>query len=244
MKLEVEGEKLNNGFYEKPFFRIAGDRGILVEYGNAIDPVINRKVRAAAIVMNREKPAGVVELIPTYRSLIIIYDPSLTDPSALKKVLLSLEERLSEIKIPQPDTVEIPVCYGGDLGPDMEFVTQTHNLTKEDVIRIHSEPLYPIYMIGFTPGFPYLGGLSEQLHTPRLPSPRTFVPAGTVGIAEAQTGIYPIDSPGGWQLIGRTPLKLFDPENSNPFLLKAGDFLKFKPISQDAYRRLAEGGET
>jgi KipI family sensor histidine kinase inhibitor len=231
-----------SALYEKPIFRIAGDRGILVEYGDAIDPIINRKVRSMAIAMSQETPAGVVEYIPTYRSLIIIYDPSVTTPSQLQEGVLSLEERLSEIEIPPPKTVEIPVCYGKEFGPDIDFVAQSHDLTEEDVIRIHSEPVYQIYMIGFTPGFPFLGGLPEVLHTPRLETPRALVPAGSVGIANDQTGIYPVDSPGGWRLIGRTPSKLFDPEGPNPFLLKAGDLLRFKPIRTDEYNRLAEGG--
>jgi KipI family sensor histidine kinase inhibitor len=150
---------------------------------------------------------------------------------------------LADIEIPSAETIEIPVCYGGDFGPDIEFVAQTHDLTVEEVIRIHSEPEYPIYMIGFTPGFPFLGGLPEKLHTPRLETPRTVVPAGSVGIANAQTGIYPIDSPGGWQLIGKTPLKLFDLQRSNPILLKAGDALKFKPITIYEYHRLKGEGE-
>lgn len=228
--------------YERPVFRIAGDCGLLVEYGDAIDPEINRKVRAMAIAMAQQTPTGVLEYIPTYRSIIIMYDPSSTNALRLKEDLFALEEGLSAIEIAPPDTTEIPVCYGGDLGPDIEFVAQTHNLTVDDVIGIHSEPDYQIYMIGFTPGFPFLGGLPEVLHTPRLETPRTLVPAGSVGIANAQTGIYPIDSPGGWQLIGRTPVKLFDPDSCNPFLLKAGDKLKFKPISRKTYDSLKKGG--
>lgn len=234
---------MGEGLYERARFRIAGDRGLLVEYGDAIDPAINRKVRAMAIALGQQTPQGVVEIIPTYRSLLILYDPFLTDPPQLEEALLRLEERLSEIEIPPPKTVEIPVCYGGEFGPDLEFVAQSHGLSPEEVIRLHSEPVYQVYMIGFTPGFPFLGGLPKILHTPRRETPRTRVPAGSVGIANDQTGIYPIESPGGWQLIGRTPLKIFDPKRSNPFLLKAGDLLKFKPISPDEYRRLAEGEE-
>ncbi len=235
---------MGEGLYERARFRIAGDRGLLVEYGDAIDPAINRKVRAMAIALGQQTPQGVVEIIPTYRSLLILYDPFLTDPPQLEEALLRLEERLSEIEIPPPKTVEIPVCYGGEFGPDLEFVAQSHGLSPEEVIRLHSEPVYQVYMIGFTPGFPFLGGLPKILHTPRRETPRTRVPAGSVGIANDQTGIYPIESPGGWQLIGRTPLKIFDPKRSNPFLLKAGDLLKFKPISPDEYRRLAEREET
>lgn len=229
-----------NGLRQNTRFRIAGDRGLLVEYGDSIDPVINRKVRAMTMAINQQNVRGVVEVIPTYRSIIILYDPLVTDPPKLKEALLTIEERLSEIRIPPPETVEIPVCYGGDFGPDLDFIAQTNNLSVDDVVRIHSGPVYQIYMIGFTPGFPFLGGLAEILYTPRLETPRALVPAGSVGIANDQTGIYPVDSPGGWQLIGRTPLKLFDPDRSNPFLLKAGDLLKFKPISIVEYQRLAE----
>lgn len=232
-----------NRVYESPVFRIAGDCGLLVEYGDAIDPEINRKVRAIAIALAQDMPTGVLEFIPAYRSIMVKYDPSLTTAPKLKEELLTLENRTSTIEIPPPDTMEIPVCYGGNLGPDIEFVAQTHHMSVDDVIRIHSEPYYQIYMIGFTPDFPFLGGLPESLHTPRLKTPRRVVPAGSVGIANQQTGIYPLDSPGGWQLIGRTPVKLFDPKRANPFLLKAGDKLKFRPISRSEYDSSVEGGE-
>jgi KipI family sensor histidine kinase inhibitor len=229
---------MESGLFEKPIFRLAGDRGLLIEYGGSIDPAINQKVRAMSLALEREKPEGVTEVIPTYRSLLIVYDPEKTRPVQLEKVLETTEQRLEDIRIPPPRVVEIPVCYGGEFGPDIEHVADIHDLTVEDVIRIHSEPEYRIYMVGFTPGFPFLGGLSEKLHTPRLESPRTKVPRGSVGIANNQTGVYPIASPGGWQLIGRTPLKLFAPERENPILYQAGDLLRFKPISLSEYRRL------
>ena len=232
--------RMQDGLFEKARFRTAGDRGILVEYGDVIDPDVNSKVRSMAIVMDENPPAGVTEIIPTYRSLLIIYDPSVTQPARLKKTLDSLEARLDEIRIPPPRTVELPVCYGGEFGPDIDTVADTNDLAVEEVIALHCEPEYLIYMVGFTPGFPFLGGLSEKLHTPRLETPRTLVPEGSVGIANNQTGIYPIASPGGWQLIGRTPVKLFAPWRQNPFLYQAGDRLKFKPISADEYNRIAE----
>ena len=232
------------GLFDRASFRIAGDRGLLVEYGDGIDPEVNAKVRSMAIVMKQNTPEGVIEAIPTYRSLLLVYDPSTTNPAKLQKELKTLEERLAEIKIPPPDTVEIPVCYGGEFGPDIGYVAETHNLTAEKVILLHSEPEYLIYMVGFTPGFPFLGGLSEKLYTPRLETPRTLVPEGSVGIANNQTGIYPVASPGGWQLIGRTPVKLFAPERPNPFLYQAGDRIKFKPISPKEYARLAKEEET
>ena len=231
---------MQNGLLEKTRFRTAGDRGLLVEYGDVIDPAVNNKVRSMAIAMEGNLPPGIAEIIPTYRSLLIIYDPSVTRPAELKTILGKLETRLGDIKIPPPRTVEIHVCYGGEFGPDINTVADTNELTVAEVIELHCQPEYPIYMVGFTPGFPFLGGLSEKLFTPRLETPRTLVPEGSVGIANNQTGIYPIASPGGWQLIGRTPLKLFAPWRKNPFLYQAGDRLKFKPISAEEYARIAE----
>ncbi len=226
------------GLFPEPVFRLVGDRGVLVEYGDAISQDINRKVRTIAMALNLETPAGIVEVIPTYRSLLIIYDPLIITLKSLERELVSIEDRLDGLDIPQPRTVEIPVLYGGELGPDIEFVASAHNMTVDDVVRIHSGATYQIYMIGFTPGFPFLGGLPEELHTPRMETPRPLVPAGSVGIANNQTGMYPIDSPGGWRLIGRTPFKLFDPSKEDPFLYAAGDMLKFVPISADEYNRI------
>ena len=234
---------MHSGLFERAFFRIAGDQGLLVEYGDEIDFEVNTKVRTMAIIMKQNTPKGLVEAIPTYRSLLLVYDPSITNLAKLQKELQKLEERLEEIQISPPDTVEIPVCYGGEFGPDIEFVAETHDLSVKEVIQLHSEPEYLIYMVGFTPGFPFLGGLSEKLHTPRLETPRTFVPKGSVGIANNQTGIYPVSSPGGWQLIGRSPIKLFAPERPNPFLYQAGDHIKFKPIALEEYSRLAKEEE-
>ncbi len=231
---------MEGGLYERAHFRIAGDRGLLVEYGDSIDPAVNQKVRSMAIVAKSDMPDGVIEIIPTYRSILMFYDPSVTNPSALKETLMTLEKSLSGIEIPSPKLIEIPVCYGGDFGPDIEYVAGSHNLTVEDVVLLHSEPEYLIYMVGFTPGFPFLGGLHEVLHTPRLETPRTRVPEGSVGIANEQTGIYPVASPGGWQLIGRTPIKLFAPERDNPILYQAGDRIKFKPISSFDYHRILQ----
>jgi len=229
-----------NGLFEKAHYRIAGDRSLLAEFGDRIDPVVNQKVRSMAIALEQNMPKGLIEITPSYRSLLLVYDPSATSPAVLKKALASTEQRLAEISIPEPKLVEIPVCYGGELGPDIKYVAESNHLTVEEVVQIHSEQEYLIYMVGFTPGFPFLGGLPETLHTPRLETPRTLVPEGSVGIASAQTGIYPVASPGGWQLIGRTPVKLFVPERENPILYQAGDRIRFKPINRDEYNRIAE----
>ena len=228
---------MENGLYPQPRFRNAGDRGLLVEYGDRISPAINRRVRATALLLDQQPPAGVVEVIPTYRSLLIVYDPTLTAPHSLQEAIATLGEEIDPISIPPPRVVEIPVCYGSEYGPDIQQVAATHDLRAAEVVRIHSEPDYLIYMIGFTPGFPFLGGLPEQLHTPRHETPRTHVPAGSVGIANDQTGIYPVDSPGGWQIIGRTPLQLFSPHRDNPFLFETGDCIRFIPISPQRFQR-------
>lgn len=226
--------------YDKPRFLLAGDRGLLVEFGAAIDPEINRKVRQIFLSLEKMPIHGVTEAIPTYRSILVFYDPIRIDVEKLKKEILDRENKPDKLEIPPPETVEIQVAYGGDFGPDLEFVSHHNKLTLDEVIQIHTSGTYLIYMLGFTPGFPFLGGLSEKIFTPRLENPRLVVPAGSVGIANNQTGIYPIDSPGGWQLIGRTPIKLYDPTGSPPILLKAGNYLRFKRISREEFHEIAK----
>lgn len=223
------------GLFKQALYHLAGDRGLLVEFGEGINPKVNQKVRAMVKTLEKERLEGVREMIPTYRSLLFIYDPEMTNPDILCPLIEQVENTLGEIEIEPSRVVEIPVCYAGEFGPDMENVQRNHDLTVQDVIRLHSSPEYLIYMVGFTPGFPFLGGLDEKLHTPRLETPRLLVPEGSVGIANNQTGMYPIASPGGWQIIGRTPLKLFAPARPHPFLYKAGDVIKFKPISKPEY---------
>ncbi|MBT7051291.1 MAG: 5-oxoprolinase subunit PxpB [Desulfobacula sp.] len=231
---------MESRLFEKPVFRIAGDRGLLVEFGEGIDPKVNAKVRAMAKFLEKKTPKGVKEMLPTYRSLLFIYDPGVTNPDILCKRIEKFNNTLEKMEIDPFKVVEIPVCYANKFGPDMENVQKAHGLTTEEVISLHSKPEYLIYMVGFTPGFAFLGGLDEKLHTPRLTTPRMLVPEGSVGIANNQTGMYPIASPGGWQLIGKTPLKLFAPDRANPFLYKAGDKIKFKPISQTEYDLLEQ----
>lgn len=230
--------------YDKPRFLLAGDRGLVVELGAAIDPEINRKVREISVSLEETPIVGVTEVIPTYRSVLICYDPVRINPERLRKEILDRERSLDKLEIPPPETTEIPVAYGDEFGPDMEFVAQHNRLSPEEVIQIHSSGTYLIYMIGFTPGFPFLGGLSEKLFTPRLENPRQLVPAGSVAIANNQTGIYSLDSPGGWRLIGRTPIKVYDPTRSPPIILKAGNYLRFKRISRDEFQEIAGGDES
>ena len=230
--------------YATAKFHIAGDCGLLVEYGSSIALEVNQKVRSMTLALKGNALEGVREVIPSYCSILVVYDPVKTNPHTLKKALTAVERQLPEIEIPPPRVFEIPVCYGDDYGPDIGVVARTNHLSPEQVVHIHASVEYLIHMVGFTPGFPFLGGLPEILHTPRLSTPRTSVPRGSVGIANDQTGIYPVSSPGGWQLIGRTPLRLFTPEQDPPVCYRAGDLIRFTPISASAYEKLRQEEET
>jgi KipI family sensor histidine kinase inhibitor len=227
--------------YNQPVFRICGDQGLLMEFGGVISPEIHKVVRAMSIALEEQTIEGTRECVATYRAVAVHYDPLILSCASLQNTLMKIYNTLEDIEIPPPRHIEIPVCYGGELGPDLGFVASSNNLSEKDVIQLHSEQDYLIYMLGFTPGFPFLGGLSKQLHTPRLETPRKRVLAGSVGIANDQTGVYPIDSPGGWQLIGRTPLQLFNPMATEPFLLSSGNILKFKPICEQEFNDILSG---
>jgi KipI family sensor histidine kinase inhibitor len=209
-----------------------GDKGLRVELGNAINPEINAKVHALHEAISKAQILGVYECVPAYRSLTVAYDPEKVGYDDLVSEIKNLEAtskaRASERKTRR---IVIPVVYGGDFGPDLIQVAQYHNLKENQVVEIHSGNEYLVYMIGFIAGFPYLGKLPDEIATPRLETPRLRIPQGSVGIAEDQTGIYPKQAPGGWQIIGRTPVKLFDPLWQPPALLQPGDYVKFKPIS-------------
>lgn len=224
--------------FKRPRMRLMGDSGVLFEYGDVIAPEINQRVRRVAKALEQQMPLGVSEIMPTYRSVLVVYDPIQTSPENLEMHLEDLKDNLEGLELPSPKIVEIPVCYGGGFGPDLSFVAEHTGLIAKEIIEIHSSHEYQIFMIGFTPGFPFLGGMDERLATPRLKTPKKLVPAGSVGIANNQTGIYPVDSPGGWQIIGRTPLRLFSPDKKDPFLFSAGDRIKFKPIDQVEFDRI------
>ncbi|MBO6245844.1 MAG: 5-oxoprolinase subunit PxpB [Anaerovibrio sp.] len=215
-----------------------GDCAVSVEFGQEISLEINHKVMALKMVLERETIRGIVELIPTYCSLLIQYDPMDLRYGQLRDRLEALVTQLDEVEMPPKQVVEIPVAYGGEYGPDLGEVARAHNISEEDVIKLHSEPEYPIYMLGFVAGFPYLGGMNKAIATPRKKSPRLKIEAGSVGIAGEQTGIYSVESPGGWQIIGRTPLKLYDVNRNEPVLLKAGQYIKFKPITKEEFRAM------
>jgi inhibitor of KinA len=226
--------------YEQARIRLSGDRALLVEYGDGIDPVVNEKVRAMTALLKKNLPAGVEAVVPAYRSLSILYDPLATTTARLAEILHALEADFCAAQIAEPKVVPIPVCYGGEFGPDIGVVAEHTGLAEQEIVAVHASVDYPIYMIGFTPGFCYLGGLDRRLQTPRRKTPRTNLPAGSVGVAESQTGVYPVESPGGWQIIGQTPLRLFAPARKNPFLYEAGDRIRFVPVAEAEFRRLRE----
>lgn len=215
-----------------------GDASMLVEWGAVIDPKINQKITGLVSLFKDQKIEGVIDFIPAFSSLLINYDPRIIAYRRLKKItedLLTIEISNNQLN---KRIFEIPVCYGGEYGPDIEFIAKNAQLTKEELIQIHSGTDYLIYMLGFLPGFSYLGGLDDRIHTPRLNNPRKAIPAGSVGIGGSQTGIYPLESPGGWQLLGRTPIKTYDPEREEPILFEAGDYIRFVPVDQATYQEI------
>ncbi|MCF8027231.1 MAG: 5-oxoprolinase subunit PxpB [Desulfobacteraceae bacterium] len=228
--------KINN-----PRISHCADWGLLVEFGERIDPELNAWTRLVADRLRQCLTDSVLEVVTAYSSFLVIYDPALLDTEALRKTVLACcSEKKEDEAFQLSSTAEIPVCYEPEYAPDIEDVARFNNLTVEEVIDIHSGTEYLIYMLGFAPGFPYLGGLDQRLHTPRLDTPRKLLPAGAVGIAGSQTGIYPLASPGGWRIIGRTPLQLFDAGKKPPVPYYApGDKLKFKRISSREFQRMA-----
>jgi KipI family sensor histidine kinase inhibitor len=212
-----------------------GEGGLLVELGDAIDPDVNARVHALARAVVRRLGAPVLEVVPSYASLLVVFDPLRLSRERVEARVAAIAQEVEAIRAGPPRrVVEVPVCYGGELGPDLEDVARAVGLSPAQVIARHSAPVYRVYFLGFTPGFPYLGGMDPRLACPRLPSPRLRVPAGSVAIAGAQTGVYSVESPGGWRLLGRTPLRLFDPDPGarRPFLLAPGDGLRFVPVDR------------
>jgi KipI family sensor histidine kinase inhibitor len=223
--------------------RPAGDRALFIEFGTEINPEINLWVQEFSHRANSHRIPGIGEIIPSYCSVLVYYDPfllSFAETSAWALEFLSSgplqDKRFAPIK-------EVPVLYGGEYGPDLSFVARHNQTSVEEVIRLHTGKDYLVYVVGFSPGFAAMGIVPPQIQAPRLASPRTKVPAGSVGIGGLQTGIYAVESPGGWQLIGRTPLKLFDLEKNPPSFFQAGDYARFYAIDEKEYKkRIQESG--
>lgn len=226
--------------YDRPKILPTGDRAIVVEFGDEISEECNARVLNLYNLLKNAKVDGIISMIPTYRSLLIKYDPLEIDFKKVSDFVETASNAKRGEYALKPKIIEIPVAYGGEFGPDLDFVAEYRKITPEEVIQIHVEPLYRIYMLGFTMGFAYLGGMSEKIATPRLETPREKIEAGSVGIAGSQTGIYPLDSPGGWRLIGKTPVRLYDPKRENPILLQAGNYIRFVRIEPDEFFSINE----
>lgn len=214
---------------------VAGDSAINLEFGNVISEKTNGLIRAAAQTLEADPINGVIEFVPTFCSLMVVYNPCVVGYDELTSQVRGKLRGLVATTGGIHRVVKIPVCYGGDFGPDLGDVAEHAGMSAEEVIAIHSGHDYLIDMLGFLPGFAYLGGLDERLHTPRLATPRTRIEPGAVGIGGAQTGIYPLASPGGWRIIGRTPVRPYDPDRESPILYAAGDYLRFVPITPQEF---------
>lgn len=223
----------------KPTISPVGDRAISIDFGQVIDPTINRHIRQTIERIKALQLEGIIELVPTYCALLVEYDAMLYSYSEICKIIEpTLEEGMTNTTNELVTVVEVPTVYGGEFGPDLSFVASHNHLSEDEVISIHSGTDYLVYMLGFIPGFTYLGGMDPRIATPRLSSPRTLIPAGSVGIAGEQTGTYPSDSPGGWQIIGRTPVTMYDMSKAQAALLKAGDYVRYVPIDETEFHRI------
>ncbi|MBI3491951.1 MAG: 5-oxoprolinase subunit PxpB [Acidobacteria bacterium] len=213
----------------------AGDSALVVEFDAHVDPVINDRAISLSDAIRSAGIGGIRDVVPTYRSVAVYFDPLRTDYDALVKRV----EREASTPSIQPGTaralLRIPVCYGGDFGPDLAGVAAFARLSEQEVVGLHGASTYRVFMLGFVPGFAYMGVVDSRIAMPRRATPRVRVPLGSVGIAGAQTGIYPAETPGGWQVIGRTPIKPFDPQRVEPFLLQAGDAVRFDAISREEF---------
>ena len=217
-----------------PRFLQAGDQSVIVEFGDEINLIANQCVHELVAAIDGSEVLGLVDVVPSYRSLLVNYDVRITSRVDLQRTLSQFILEAGNRSAARKRIIHIPTLYGGDYGPDLDMLSETVSMSPDDVVQIHSTQEYLVYMIGFTPGFPYLGGLDKRIKAVRRKSPRSHVPAGSVGIAEEQTGVYPINSPGGWNIIGRTPLLLFDPTRKNPSLITSGDYVVFTPLEDEA----------
>lgn len=211
--------------------RPVGEAAFTVEFGDTVNIALNRKVHAFDARLADHPLPGIIETVPTYRSLLVMFDPSIANADDMRTALVHALEHIQDTDVYEGRLIEIPVRYGGQWGPDLADVATHCGLSPDEVIHKHTAPTYQVAMLGFAPGFAYLLGLPATLATPRLATPRLRVPPGSVGIAGEQTGIYALETPGGWRIIGRTALTLFDPTREDPFMLHAGDRVKFIKIS-------------
>ena len=227
----------------KPTISPVGDCAISIDFGQAIDPKINRQIRQVIEQIKLLQLDGIIELVPTYCALLVQYDAMVYSYSDICRILEpTLQKSVTDSANELVTIVEIPTVYGGEFGPDLGFVASHNHLSEAEVVSIHSGTDYLVYMLGFIPGFTYLGGMDPRIATPRLSSPRTLIPAGSVGIAGEQTGTYPSDSPGGWQIIGRTPVTMYDMSKEQAALLQAGDYVRYVSIDENEFHRIKSLG--
>ncbi len=243
----MENQPLSRSKLSGPIFKHypLGDSTLVLQFGDHISHELHLIIQAFAALLEQNPMLGIIEWVSAYTTITVYYNPLLLsnngchDPyKALLQHLDSLAAKLQVAASKPGRLVKIPVCYGGSFGPDLDFVADHNKMSPEEVIDIHSQQEYTVFMIGFMPGFPYLGGLSKQIACPRKETPRSSVPAGSVGIAGLQTGIYPLSTPGGWQLIGRTPVELFNSLKQPPSLLKAGDRLRFVSVTEEDFKHM------
>jgi inhibitor of KinA len=221
----------------------SGDSALIIKTGDDISEATNREVRKLLTRLEQEDIPGIVDFIPSYNELMICYDPLKCLYDDLIKRIHDLENDIEKISLKDNPAIGIPVLYGGESGPDLGVVAGHNNLSEDEVIKIHSSGTYLVYMLGFTPGFCYLGGMDPCIATPRRHDPRIRIAAGSVGIADNQTGIYPLESPGGWQLIGKTPLRLFDQYRTPEFLIEAGDKIRFYPVGMEEFEKIMKNAD-
>ncbi|MEH7416945.1 5-oxoprolinase subunit PxpB [Neobacillus drentensis] len=217
-----------------------GDLAIQVSFGNQINEEIQREIQRFIAGLKKAKIKGIIEWVPSYCTVVIYYQPEVISYHVLEKILKSYYSSADKVEREKGIVYEIPVYYGGETGPDLPFVASYHQLSEEEVISLHTSKEYLIYMMGFVPGFPYLGGLPPNLAVPRLEHPRPSVKAGAVGIGGNQTGIYPAEVPSGWRIIGITPVTLFDVNRPSPFLFSAGNYIRFHSIDLQEYERIQQ----
>ena len=227
-----------------------GDRALLITLGAEIAPAVYDRVQRSLGQLRAARLAGVTDMVPAFASIVLHYDPTRiaasADGSPYATLAAAVEQCLRlavNAREPTGSLVEIPVCYGGAFGPDLEDLAAAHKLAPDAVVRLHAGHEYFVYMLGFLPGFAYLGGLPPELATPRRSTPRSHVPAGSVGIGGEQTGVYPLESPGGWHIIGRTPERMFRPEQDPPVRLAMGDRVRFRAISENDFGRLESSAQ-
>jgi KipI family sensor histidine kinase inhibitor len=222
-------------------FRPCGDLAVSVELGEAISLEVNTRVRALEFLIQQKGLPGVVEMVPSFRALLVYYDPLILDYESLCAAIAALEPQAENAVLPPARTVELPCCYEPELGLDLLAAAEHIGISAAELVALHADASYLVYFIGFTPGLPYMAGMPDRLGIPRLQTPRTRVPAGSVGIGGGQCCIYSVDSPGGYWILGRTPLKLYDPDAREPTLLRPGDRVKFRPISRAEFAIIEQG---